>query len=463
MKIVKIFLAIAVIAIIGFFIRKWLVDIDKPPEIPPKFNQSTKNIHNKIISLKQMPANVFCQKFYNDIQYLIIDNYKLGLLGESVNDNKEWKEIFSKNLYSAYAPKFVEQAMFVFSRSEWDYDDLKFIRSEVNALTQSSYLDPSSPVANSFSSISTILAKYDDITGFISTCNGYSYSNFDLNSSFPDVSDKILKSRAYLANNLDNQYVNNCTRLKDGLQKIPKNLFDKHVSYLNGKINNHGGRYAEFNYQSDYSRIIYTPLKNQIDGLDKETYGISVNLFDSGYNSLDNLLSTYNRKATDYFLKILGKIDEINKFISSCNGFSYSNSDLNSSFPDVSDKIQKSREYLTNNLDGLFLNNSARIKDGLKEVPKKLFDKHVSFLKTKINENGGKFTEFKNQSDYSMNIYIPLSNQIKALNNNIYGLSKSVFDIGYISLDNLLKKFNDTANDYYINPRRWIRQNRRDT
>lgn len=458
MKIIKTIIAVAVITIIGFFIWKWLVVIDKPKEITPPINQFTEKIESEIDSLKQMPANIFCKKFYNDIQYLIIDYHQKKFLGKSVSDNNQWQEILSKNLYFAYAPKFIEQTMYIFSHSEWKNDDLQFIRSEVDSLNSSPFLDSTGPVANSFNSISAILAKYDEIICFIYTCNSFSYSVYELNNSFPDLSDKIQKSRACLAENSENQYVNNCTRLNLGLQEIPKKLFGKHVIYLQRKINRHGGRYAEFNYQSEYSNIIYTPLKNQIDDLDNKTYGIGNNAFDSGYNSLYNLLSSCNRNATDYFFRIIEKKNKVKNFISSCNGFSYSNYELNSSFPDLRDKIQKSRVYLTNNLDNQYLNivlnNNAQIKDGLKDIPKKLFDKHVSFLQRKINNNGGRYTEFKNKDEYSSIIYTPLRNQVEALN-NIYGLSRSVFNNGYNYIDNLLRKFNDDANYYYSQSKRW--------
>jgi len=303
MKAVKIILAIAVVAIIGFFVTKWLINIDPPKDIDLPKNLYTERIESEIDSLKKMAENKFCQKYYNDVQYRINDYFNHGFLGKNESDNSQWQEILLKNLYSAYAPKFVEQAMYVFSRSDWEKSDLKFIRSEVKSLEKSSYLTPG-PVTISFNTINTILAKYDEINGFINACNGFAYSNDDLEKTFPDVSEKIKKSRAYIANNLDNSYVNNCTRLKGGLQAIPKILFEKHISYLTKKINDNGARYSEFYFQPDYSNTIYEPLKNQVDALNNDIYGISDNAFGNGYNSVYNLLSVYNRDATDSYKKI---------------------------------------------------------------------------------------------------------------------------------------------------------------
>jgi len=313
MKAVKIILAIVVVAIIGFFVTKWLINIDPPKDIDLPKNQYTERIESEIDSLKKMPENKFCKEYYLKVQATIAEDYRNGSLGltsykdgsiwkekKDDNLNNQWKEILSKDLYSAYAPKFVEQAMYVFSRSEWKNDDLKFIRNEVKNLKSSAYLG-STGLVTSFDEINAILAKYDEINNFINACKGYTYSNYDLESTFPDVSEKIQKSKAYITNNLDNSYVNNCTRLKEGLQAIPKILFDKHISYLTKKVNDNGARYSEFNYQSDYSNTIYTPLRNQVDALNNDIYGIGDNVFNNAYHSVYNLLSDYNRDATNYY------------------------------------------------------------------------------------------------------------------------------------------------------------------
>jgi len=466
MKTVKIILSLVAIATIGFFIWKWVIFIDDPEIITPPINQFTVRIKSEIESLKKMPANIFCPKLYNDIQYLINDYYQNEFLSENAIDNNTWREILSSNLYSAYAEKFVEQAIFVFSRSQWENDDLNFIRSEFVSLQSSPFLDLTGPVASSFSSIKTILAKYDEITSFIFTCNSFSYSQDGLDKIFPDVSAKIKKSRAYLANNLDNQYVNNCAQLKNELKEIPKNLFYKKVRYLHSKISRHGDRYTEFNYQSDYSKTIYTPLKNQIDHLNNDIYGIKDTDFNNGYNSLDNLLSMHNRNATDYFLKIMEKENEVKDFITSCNNFSYSDYGINKSFPNLNDKIQQSRAYLLNNLKNKYLDivfsNNNQLKTELNDIPKKLFDKHVSYLNRKIKELAGKFTNYETHSEYLSLINSPLSNQIAALNKNIYGVPRTTLLIEYDNLNKLLNEFNDEASIYYANPRRWLRQNRKE-
>jgi hypothetical protein len=300
MKAEKIVLALVVVGIICFFVIKWLVYIDPPKDFDLPKNQYTERIESEIDALKKMPEDTFCPTHYNVVLYRINDYFNQGFLGMNDSDNRQWQEILSKNLYSAYAPKFVDQAMYVFSRSDWNKGDLSFIRSEARNLKSSAYLGVTGLVS-SFDEINIILAKYDEINNFINACEEYTFSNYDLESTFPDVSEKIQKSREYITNNLDNSYVNNCTRLKEGLPAIPKILFDKHISYLTKKISDNGAKYSDFNYQIEYSESIYTPLRNQVDALNNDIYGISDNAFVNGNNSVKNLLNGYNRDATIYY------------------------------------------------------------------------------------------------------------------------------------------------------------------
>ena len=75
MKSVKIILAVAVLAIMVFFVLKWFVNISGPKKPPAPTNQYTSRIEAEIDSLKKTPNNVFCQNFYEDIQYHISDNH----------------------------------------------------------------------------------------------------------------------------------------------------------------------------------------------------------------------------------------------------------------------------------------------------------------------------------------------------------------------------------------------------
>ena len=304
MKAVKIILAVVVVAVLGFFVWKWIIaPPPPPPTITPPTNQFVERIENEIDSLGKVPSASFCPEFHQKIQYDIAEFHFKGFLGDTTtSDNDQWEEILSKNLYSVYAPKFIEQAMFVFNGHEWKTDDLKFIRSESKKLQKSDYLMLDSPVKASFVEIENILTKYDEINSFIGICNRFGAASDELSIEFPNASEKVEKANGYIKRNLDNKYVNNCTRLKDGLREIPRKLFDKHVAYLTKKISLYANQYRNYETQAEYSTIVYTPLRNQINGIDYTIYGMGESFVEDKQEELFNLLGKYNRTATDYFL-----------------------------------------------------------------------------------------------------------------------------------------------------------------
>jgi hypothetical protein len=300
MKKLKIFLVIIVVTAILAGVYMWVAGI-KPPQMPPlPQNPFTERIEIEIDSLINLPDNKFCGNFYKEITYHIEDYYKSGRLGNDTIENEQWKELLTKNLYSAYTDKFIEQAYYVFKGSKWENSDLKFIRNEYQTLRKSKLLEKGSPVDMKFTEIQNIFNKYDEIVSFINSCNNFSYSALGLNDQFPisDVQVKILKAEKYLSNRLENQYVNNCLRLRDDLKEIPKTLFKSHVKYLDNKINHWSNQYSNYNSQSDYANNLYFPLKKEIDVLDVEIYYVPN--FNSEYSRLLNKWSADNTKAFNY-------------------------------------------------------------------------------------------------------------------------------------------------------------------
>jgi hypothetical protein len=307
MKAVKISLSVIVVAVIGFFLWKWIVGINPPPPPPLPENQFTKRIEQEIDSLGKLPDNKFCKKFYSEVAYHIEEWYKplpptypFGRFGNTQSENDQWKENLSKNLYSAYADKFIKQAFYVFRDSRWDINDLTFIRSEYPTLRKSALLERGSVVDMEFAKIQTVFAKYDEIVDFILSCKRFSYSGSSLSDRFPvaDVASKISRAATYRNNRLENEYVNNCTHLHDGLKEVPQALFRVHIRYLDNKINQWSELYPNYNSQNDYANNLYKPLKNEIDTLDNDIYNVAN--FDSEYNRLSKKWSDDNTKAYNY-------------------------------------------------------------------------------------------------------------------------------------------------------------------
>ena len=301
MKTLKI--SLAVIVIIGIIIGVCIgiQKLIKPPPPPPPKNQFIDKIEQEVEQLKAKPDNKFCKDFYKEVAYHIDDFYKQNRFGNNQSENDQWKENLEKSLYSAYADKFIKQAFAIFRSPEWKVEDLKFIRSEEQFLQKSKLLEIGSPVSQKFKQIQTILSKYDEISGFISSCKGFGYSGNALSDCFPisDVQSKISRAATLRSNRLENEFVNNCTRLHDGLKEIPQSLFYSHIRYLDNKINYWSGMYSNYNSQKEYKELLFDKLKAEVDMLDKDIYDVAN--FSNEYNRLTNKLKSDSQNAYNYF------------------------------------------------------------------------------------------------------------------------------------------------------------------
>jgi hypothetical protein len=306
MKTVKITLAVIVIAAITLAIIKSIIPIIDSAKIQLPKNQFIKKIEQKIEILKKMPESSFCENFYKEIEYYINDDYSNNRLGKTQLENKQWKENLSSNLYAAYTDKFIQQSFYVFKGTQWDEQKLVFIRSEYQVLKrnglQTGMLEKNSITDNKLNQIGNIISKYDEITRFVNSCKAFSFSKYaDLNASFPisEVETKIIRSKGYLGNNLDNFYVKNCKRLETSLREVPQYLFKAHVKYLDKKIIYWNGKYDEYNSLSDYNIYLFTPLKNEIRQLYNDVYNGN-SFVDNEYKKLNDKLELESNAAYNH-------------------------------------------------------------------------------------------------------------------------------------------------------------------
>lgn len=303
MKALKISLVVIVVLAIGAGIFFWIQSIKEPEKVKAPKNAFTAKIELEIEQLKKNPDNSFCGDFYREIAYHINDFYGQKKFGSNQLENNQWKENLERNLYAAYIEKFIRQVKTILRGSEWNPDALIFIQAEKNELRSSGLLVAGSPVDNEFRAIQTVLDKYNEIVSFISSCNRFKYSETDLSARFPlaDVQSKISRTNSLLVNHLGNDFVNNCTRLHVELREIPQALFNKHVWYLENKINNCSDLYSNFNSQIDYSNNLYIPIRAEIEALDNNLYNV-LN-FDSEYERLLQKWSADNTKAYNHDYK----------------------------------------------------------------------------------------------------------------------------------------------------------------
>ncbi len=282
----KITLVVIVVMAILAGIFFWIQSIRPPGTVKPVENPFIEQIETDIKQLKSKPDNAFCKDSYREIAYKINEFHKGKRFSTDPAVNDQEKKNLESNLYVTYAEKFIFQSKTFFCASQWNPDDLAFIQAEKNELKSSRLLVEGSPVDNEFTTLQTVLDKYAEIQSFISSCYSFDYSETDLSARFPiaDVQNKIDRVNSLLGNKLENVFVNNCIRLHDELRKVPQVLFEKHVYYLDRKIDNWSGMYPNYNSQNDYFNNLYTPIKNEIEALDDVVYNVS-NL-DNEYNKL---------------------------------------------------------------------------------------------------------------------------------------------------------------------------------
>jgi hypothetical protein len=296
MKTIKISLAIVVIGIIGYFVANSIIDVVNPPLPPPVVNEFTKIIDEEISDLQKLSVTNFkaLKASYQDVLFDIDEYYGDKRLGKDQLENDQSKERLSKNLYTIYVSKFIKQSYIVFGKSEWSPVDLNFIRSESITLRNSKFLDKNLEVYDSFYQFQQVLSKYDEINNFIASCKGFSYSPEEFNSQFPidAIKQKIARATSYRNQKLENVYVNNCTRLHNQLNEIPKFLFYAHVRYLDKKINNWSGMYDNYNSQGEYVESFYKKINNEINGLENDIYNVS--------NKENEKTKLYNKLDQDY-------------------------------------------------------------------------------------------------------------------------------------------------------------------
>jgi hypothetical protein len=297
MKTIKISITVLVLGLISFGIFYWFQNTSKPSEVAVAENQFTKRINQDILAIDTLPNNRFSKNIYSQISALISEFHTNNKLGSTAIENDQWKEILESNLYSKYSDKFITQSLSVLNGNVWKEEDLQFIQDEKNSLIKSSYLSNGSPLFNDLVKIQAALNKYYDISNFIDASRNFEFLATDVTVKFPitDINYKISEAQRLLAASLENELVNNCTRLHDGLNAIPGILFDRHIYYLENKITVNSGQFHNFASQTEYSKKLYLPIKLEIDQLSEGSYASSN--FDQVYQDLLSKWSYDNSRA----------------------------------------------------------------------------------------------------------------------------------------------------------------------
>jgi len=268
-------------------------------------NQYVDDIERQISELGDAPVNVFSAQTSKSIENDINDCYDRGFLGdgdESLNEMQ--KNRLSRNLFVAYASKFITQAEYVFRRSEWTPAAISTIRTENRRLLNDPLMklpDNDEP-RKELQKIQEVLRQYDQMQAFVERCGRFRASGYALDEYFPISSVQSMIDSAQRFRNTAG-LIRNCSRLQTELANVPQVLFDEHVRYLKEKIRQNSGNRIEekFEYQSQYMSAIYAPLNNQITALNNSVYNISQTSFNDGKTELTRRWQAEGTRVTNTF------------------------------------------------------------------------------------------------------------------------------------------------------------------
>lgn len=229
----------------------------------------------------------------------IDNNYNKKYFSENDSDNNKQYESLLRKLNSAYPPKFIEQVYHIFNDIQWDRKDRNLIKNEVNRLQNIKGFDNSRDVKNKLNDVETILSKYSEIADFIWNSNKISYTVH----SFPlkEVRGIINKTNNYLHKNLDNSYVNNSGYLHNGLNNIFRKLFDKHISYLQERIELNLYEYKKYDQCSNFFKEIVNPLVDELTVINNKIYNVDDIYFNQQFNMILYKLNDIETDAIQYF------------------------------------------------------------------------------------------------------------------------------------------------------------------
>jgi hypothetical protein len=304
MKIIKLSLLVFTIIAIFFAANNLIykgaslgggIDDRKPPPPPEKY------IRNKIDSLKNLPALIFERKLYKLILFEINRDIT----------NSEKNEELQQIAYTAYTNNFIKKSKNVFGYQTWENTDLNFIRTEVEKLMVSGFLDTTSQMNKHLTNIKKCIKDYDKIKkftslrGFTNTHNRDNQYLLSYKFPFESLKSKISKINYFKMLINDSKYLKNNKNLISGLDRIQRRGIIIYEEYVESKIAAHQESYREMSPENDvdlYRAEIYIPLKSVIDNFKNNCIDNDYNYNEERIaNILNNLYAMDSEARNNYF------------------------------------------------------------------------------------------------------------------------------------------------------------------
>lgn len=301
MKKLKIGITFLTILILGLWgMSEWRKGVSNPGKINAP-ETLLDRVQLDIDEFKKKPINTFCKEEYIKLSYQIKDLYQQKKLNSSDDiKNTEIYELLQKKLFFAYATLFNRQSFYVFNNQLWSPNDLRFIETEVNALSSGVFSKENPVLTREWNMIKKILSDYETINNLLAS---FTFSNLDyrsISTVFPydDATEKI-RLASEKQNNPGDYRLKNCSRLMEGLKKVKETIYNAHKSFLEKKLKAHEGKYYEMEDWYTYKNTITFPLRKDLSFFSNDVYQMSN--YDEDYTRLDNLRQEEANTAREYY------------------------------------------------------------------------------------------------------------------------------------------------------------------
>lgn len=249
-------------------------------------------INQQIESIKNSDRKTFSKKLYEETIYSI---------NEAKNNNKitpQWAKNLLQKTEVIYHDKLIQEANFVFSKSEWSVTDLNYVRNEINRLNHSAYIESKTEL----NKLNKVLAEYNTIKSFLAKAKNYSVTN-----NINNLSDgfDLQTARIYIENalkmSITNSKVRNNKSLISQLGNVKTWMYQKHIDFLTKKYDYISRvECKSFPDYSQYYNSVFMPMYNEINLFKNnanELYSVTTEMW---YDTIDKLSTdTSNLKISN--------------------------------------------------------------------------------------------------------------------------------------------------------------------
>ena len=206
----------------------------------------------------------------------------------------------------------IKKSKNVFGDQTWKNTDLNFIRSDVEKLMVSEFLDTTSQMNKDLANIKKCIKDYDKIKkftslrGFTNTHNRDNQYRLSYKFPFESLKSEISKVNYFKMLVNDSECLKNNQKLISRLNRIERRGIIIYEDYVESKIAAHQQSYREMSPENSldlYRTEIYVPLKSVIDNFKNDCSDNDYNYNEERIkNVLNNLYDMDFEARKNYFI-----------------------------------------------------------------------------------------------------------------------------------------------------------------